>query len=119
MNLVAADVSPPHLIQSDVRADSRRLLHRRPWRDCPCLQGRGRSARGRGRGDFGWCGHRQTIAHRREGAGEAGNENPARLASTRRPGEGRAPIDQKGTLRFEMVGAKIRGQRRVLPEARN
>jgi hypothetical protein len=32
MNLVAADVSPLHLIQSDVRADSRRLLRFRDSR---------------------------------------------------------------------------------------
>ena len=57
--------------------------------------------------------------HRREGAGDAGNENPARLARARRAGESRPQTDKGRTRRTEMVGAKIRGQRRVLPEAQN
>ena len=57
--------------------------------------------------------------HRREGAGEAGNENSAWLARAGRAGKSCAQADQEGTRRPEMVGAKIRGQRRLLPEARN
>jgi len=37
MNLVAADVSPLHLIRSDVRADSRRLLQCRDSRREKCF----------------------------------------------------------------------------------
>ncbi len=62
---------------------------------------------------------RQTIHHWREGAGDAGNENPARLTRPWCAGESSAQTDEKGTRRTEMVGGKIRGQRRVLPEARN
>jgi hypothetical protein len=36
--------------------------------------------------DFGRRSHRQTITHRRAGAGDAGNENPARLARSWRAG---------------------------------
>ena len=57
--------------------------------------------------------------HRREGAGDAGNENSARLARARRAGESRPQIVKGRTRRTEMVGAKIRGQRRLLLEAQN
>ena len=57
--------------------------------------------------------------HWREGAGDAGNENPTRLTRARRAGKGRPQTDEERTRRTEMVGGKIRGQRGLLLEAQN
>ena len=54
--------------------------------------------------------------HRRKGARDAGNENPARLARPRRAGESRPQIVKGRTRRIKMVGGKIRGQRSLLFE---
>ena len=56
------------------------------------------------------------IAHRREGAGDAGDENPARLTRPWRTGKSRPQTVQGRTRRVEMVGGKIRGQRGLLFE---
>ena len=74
----------------------------------PCLQGRRRSARGHGRGDSGRRGHWQTIHHRREGAGDAGNENSARLTCSRRACKNHSQADKEGTRHAQMVGEKLR-----------
>lgn len=54
-------------------------------------------------------GHRQTIDHRCESAGHAGNQNPARLTRARGASQGGPEAYRQRTRRPEMVGGEICG----------